>query len=235
MDNTSQQSQNSQVPQTPDQMHSSLDTSHNSKIMMFVIAGFILLLVGVGGYVLGTNKSQPIVQNQQNIVVPTTISSPTPDETENWKIYVDPQAKYSFKYPDEWPLSKIPVSRGCDVCLEGVSFSKTYNPNSADSTLAVILVHKELLKNVKTIDDYINSLNERPTNIEIKETTIAGEKAVSYRLSGGIPPLPIIEYVITNDRLWYTIRLEDTKETNKNRDRNIKIFDQILSTFKFTE
>ena len=68
-------------------------------------------------------------------------------------------------------------------------------------------------KNVKTIDDYIKFIKTEPTNIEIRETTVGGEKAVSYKLTGDIPPLPLIGYVTTKNGLWYVIHPTDSKET----------------------
>ena len=192
---------------------------------LFVV--FALLIVAGGAYFLG--------RNQVNLSKITQSPTQSPNPAANWKTYIDSQAHYSFKYPQSWPLSKIPVSKGCDLCLEGVSFSEQYDFSSEDKTLAVILVFKEgWVKDVKTINDYINFLKTEPTNVNISKTTVDGEVAVSYKLSGGIPPLPIIEYVTTKNGLWYILRLVDSTETNKNRETNIGIFNQILSTFKFT-
>ncbi len=207
----------------------------------------IVVLVAValvGGYFLYTSlRANPAKPESVAIsTAPVSVSTPTtkPEstfsaETTNWKTYTDASAKYSFRYPNKWPLSKIPISKGCDTCLESVSFSEHYNYNSEDTTLAVILVFKDgWVKNVKTLDDYIKFIKAEPTNVEIKETKVGGEKAVSYKLSGGVQPLPVIEYVTTRNRIWYVIRLVDSIETNKNNVQNTKIFDQILSTFKFT-
>lgn len=157
----------------------------------------------------------------------------TPDPTANWKTYTSSKANYSFKYPTEWPLTNVQPSQGCDVCVEQVNFTPKYNPNSGDSNIAVILIFKE--DKIKTLDDYVNiHVKGDSSKVNLQYTTVGGEKAVSYTLSGGIPPLPVIEYAVVKNGMYYIIRLEDSVETNKNKEKNLMLFNEILPTFKFT-
>jgi len=210
---------------------------------ILILVGVLLLVVVAGGaYYLGRqtspkSPSAPVVTSQ--IPQPTPASSfdvnPAPTgarETANWKIYTSSHANYSFKYPQEWPLVIVPVSTGCNPCIEDIDFTPNYIPNSGDTTLGVIIVNKE--PKIQSLDDYVNiQVKGDESKINLNYTTLGGEKAVSYKLSGGIPPLPIIEYVVVKNGYQYILRIEDSKETNKNRDKNIQIFNQILSTFKF--
>lgn len=207
---------------------------------IYILVGVLILgLVAGGAYYLGkqaTPKSSPApIVSQTPQPTPTPDASPAPTgagETANWKAYTSAKAKYSFKYPTEWPLVNIPVSNGCTVCIEDLQFTPNYNPNSGDTTIAVILVNKEA--SIKTLDDYINiHVKGDSSKIDLKNTSVGGENAVSYRLSGGIPPLPIIEYAVVKNGFNYQIRLEDSKETNKSTKKNLQLFNQILSTFKF--
>lgn len=85
-----------------------------------------MILVGVGGYVLGTKQNQTAVQNQQNTVVPTSIPTPTPDPTANWKTYKVDSLNLEFKLPlkltqfgelkEEVESVKPPFS-GKDLCV----------------------------------------------------------------------------------------------------------------------
>ncbi|OGG10251.1 hypothetical protein A3J20_00045 [Candidatus Gottesmanbacteria bacterium RIFCSPLOWO2_02_FULL_42_29] len=43
------------------------------------------------------------------------------------------------------------------------------------------------------------------SKVDLKYTTLGGEKAVSYKLSGGIPPLPVIEYAVYKNGFYYII------------------------------
>jgi hypothetical protein len=58
MDKVTQQTPTPPIPQTPDQMHSSVENSNGSKIIPIIITAIILIIVGVGSYVLGTNKNK---------------------------------------------------------------------------------------------------------------------------------------------------------------------------------
>lgn len=221
-------------PQAPDQMHSSFENSNSSKVIPIIIVAILLVLVGAGSYLLGTKKSSTIVADKVTSQPSPTLSpTPTPDPTANWKTYTNYELKYSFKYPEEWPIINTTI-KDPDACAETLIFSPNYIPNSGESTLGVIMVCPN--PRIKSIDDYIDILLKGDSSvIDIKNTTIDEEKAVSYKLSGGMPPLPIIEYAVVKNGFYYIIRQEDSTETNKNRDINIKIFNQILSTLKFTQ
>ncbi len=107
------------------------------------------------------------------------------------------------------------------------------SPANGSSSIAVVLVFKD--NRIKTIEDYKNVIIKGDSSIiDVKNTKIGGFNAVSYKLSGGIPPLPLIEYVVVHNNYYYVVRLIDSEETNKDLIGNKKIFDQILSSFKFT-
>lgn len=219
----------------------------NQKGFFPIVAGMIVLLIVVAGgaYYLGTQKNKPslpsIPQSNQLTVSPTESSqylpsttnpSPSSDTMVNWKSYISTKAKYSFRYPPEWPLVNVPTSPQCTVCVEDIQFTPSYNPNSGDSTIAVILVFKE--NNIKSLDDYVNiHVKGDQSKVDLKYTAVGGERAVSYKLSGGIPPLPVIEYAVYKNGFYYIVRIDDSTETNKSKERNVMLFDEMLTTFKF--
>lgn len=220
----------------------------NQKGFIPLMLGVLILLVIVAGgaYYLGTQKNKPAgsssVESNQSTTAPTgstqynaptTNPSSTSDTLTNWKLYTSIKANYSFKYPSEWPLVNVPTSPQCTVCVEDIQFTPSYNPNSGDSTIAVILVFKE--ENIKSLDDYVNiHVKGDQSKVDLKYTTVGGERAVSYKLSGGIPPLPVIEYAVYKNGFYYVIRIDDSPETNKNKERNVILFDEMLTTFSFT-
>lgn len=217
---------------------------NNQKGFFPVILGVLLLLVIIAGgaYYLGTQTSTTSTQpptNQNNV---RTNPTQTPEITQvpqtndsivNWKTYTSTKAKYSFKYPTEWPLVNVPPSQGCDVCVEQINITFKYNPNSGDGNVAIVLIFKE--DKIKALDDYVNiHVRGDSSKVNLQYTTVGGEKAVSYTLSGGLPPLPVIEYAVVKNGLYYIIRLDDSIETNKNKEKNVQLFNEMLSTFKFT-
>ena len=239
--------ENTSQPQAPiqdlnqNQSLPSEDQPRRSKKFIIILGIIIALFAfGVGGYFLGVNKNQTTSQSQQVSASPTVIQpSPTNNPisiensaTANWKTYTSTKANYSSKYPSEWPLVNVPESPQCTVCVETHVFSPAYNPNSGDTNIAVIQVFKE--SNIQSLDDYVNiHIKGDQSKVDLKYTTLGGEKAVSYKLSGGIPPLPVIEYAVYKNGFYYIIRIDDSPETNKNKDKNIMLFNEMLSTFKF--
>jgi hypothetical protein len=104
---------------------------------------------------------------------------------------------------------------------------------AVSSSIVVVLVFKD--SRIKTLDDYKNIFVKSDSSIiNVQNANVGGDSAISYKLSGGIPPLPIIEYAVVHNSYYYIIRLENSDETNKDLSGNQKMFDQILSTFKFT-
>ena len=213
--------------------------NQKSKYLMILGVFALLLIVGGGAYYFGTQKANLQVApntNQQANSLPSQISTPIPskspegDETKGWRIVTGVMSKYSFKYPPEWSLVNVAPSQGCDVCVEQIDFTHQYG----DDNIAVILIMKE--DRIKSLDDYVNILvTSDPSKVNLKYTTVGSEKAVSYTLSDGLPPLPIIEYAVVKNGMYYIIRLDNGSEANKNRDNNLMLFNEMLSTFTFNK
>ena len=92
---------------------------------------------------------------------------------------------------------------------------------------------------METLEDYIE-LSIQPqldqgTYVDFERTQIGGVPAVSYRLVDGPSPRPIINYVVENNGFYYKIRIQDSIETNKDREANLDRFNTMLETFEFTD
>lgn len=236
------------LPQTP------ITPSINfSKILFSIILGLIVIAGSViagsvfAGIQIGKNQitkqqlitEQPIISPTQVIVNPTIIPTTTlPTEpnpiinpTADWETYTSHLSPFSLKYPKSWPIETEIANPKCDTCVENIRF--TPNPIGGGSSIAVVLVFKD--PRIKTLDDYKNVIIQSDSSIvNVQNAKVDSENALSYKLSGGIPPLPIIEYVVVNNGYYFIIRLENSDETNKDLVKNRNIFNQILSTFKFT-
>lgn len=189
-----------------------------------------------GGYFFNkntNNKNTPLINSQRTQLLQPAQSTPTVanDITANWKTFTSAKGNYSFKYPPEWPLVQVTPAPQCTVCVDNLIFTPSYNLNSGDTNIVVINVEKSTL----TQEQYFNNFKTNSMYVDVKDATLGGEKAISYKLNGGIAPLPIIQYQTLKNNLSYSVRLDDSPETNKNRAKNIELFNQLLSTFKFTD
>ncbi len=87
------------APSTPSEFFLS------NKIILLVIAVLVLILAGGGTYLALNSKSKlpPIVSKEYPISTPsptlTSVSTPAPDETANWKTYKNEKIGFQFDYP----------------------------------------------------------------------------------------------------------------------------------------
>lgn len=122
------QSQASPVqPTEPTQQSPEYSSSKTSKSIIAIFVA-VIVLTGVGGYVLGTKKSQTVVEDK--IVFQP---SPAPvDETANpdsiggnWKTYVDSKYGFSLKYP--FQPESIDICYKYPYCLFIMKYSDLYS------------------------------------------------------------------------------------------------------------
>lgn len=184
--------------------------------MKFVVMGFIvlLLLVGVGAYILGMQKN--VTQNAQVSVTPTvTLPTPTPDPMAGWKTYNDSQNSFTFRYPSGWFTGK---SGDGTILLNDEKITETIvEPNQVTATL-------EVINDKQLISLYPKNPPENSERKVINDITFDYLKIVN---TGGQPPKqPIVAQTVKNDTL-YTFALSDLSQKTT--------FDQILSTFTFID
>src|SRR3989344_7665167 len=94
-----------QTPQTQQPLNQTpfpVNHSSKSKVIPIILGVVAVVAIAIGAYALGTKQSQPVVKNQQISASPTTIPTPTPDPTANWKTYTNVSGNFSIKYPSEW-------------------------------------------------------------------------------------------------------------------------------------
>ncbi|MCL5091118.1 MAG: hypothetical protein M1514_03855 [Patescibacteria group bacterium] len=184
-----------------------------SKLVLLVVL-LLILVTGLifGAYTLGKKQGKALVVTQQPEVTQTSV-----DETANWQTYTN--EKYSIEYPSNWFVYDYKDKNLC------VNISDVSNPVDIPSKLeadghTVILMCFYSSAMPKSFP-YTNGSNKNTTvkpyeingysGIRGKETSTLGEGETVF---------------LQNPQGGYvTLRLE-TGDT--------KIFDQILSTFKFT-
>lgn len=210
-------------------------------ITILVIIGlFLILILGVTGYYLAKKQSrvQPVDQLNESVSPAPTISSiPTQsltitiDETKDWKIYTDNQYGFSFKYPNDWQITQY----------GDPSSGKLLN-NQIDWFTSEFSI-----ENCRGDCPVINS--KQQINISGKITALKLDGWIGS-VGGNIPETFRkfeIKYPNTNKyliiTLWELKRGSPYTFANYSQERNpllidqkkLKLFDQILSTFKFLD
>jgi hypothetical protein len=194
----------------------------NSKGFAPIIILILLVLVGVGAYYFGTLKNKivsvistptPVVSAQPSsspIVIPTAKPTvkPTTDPTVNWKTYKNPD--FSFKYPSGWALGQG-TAIVSDVAGAGITVFTKDMPmyNECMKLDKTDTVNGKMVKYYSYI--YSGEMCSNQADI--------GNYEVWVTKAGGDGFQPGIIYMY-NTTIF---------------PKSFSIFQQILSTFKFTQ
>lgn len=213
--------------QSPSQNQSppSEDQPRQSKKFIIILAIIIaLFFFGVGGYLLGTNKSQSIPQYKQvtvsptNIVQPSPTNTPTPieDPTANWKTYINEKLKFSIKYPTSW-TEKGPVADN-------------------DKTLVYLYSNESFGEGPESIKYYIWIYSDtRLPSTKLTKELIGAYTA--YKTDELPSQSGTLSAFITKDEKTYisiSITPYDVKQPYPSQSKYVDTFNQMLSTFKLT-
>lgn len=198
----------------------------------------ILIALAVGGYLLYQKQLKPAVP--QPSVNP--VASPVPTgagETTNWETYTNEKCKFSLQYPEDWVVNAWPVEINSvpeNVC--SVNFGKFQLPvtREGDTELKrlgyLIEVWGEkgtdFEQNASENDIYKNRTN-------YKREKVAFNNLPAYRITGTGMDFPRDRLIVAKDAIVYSISVNYLLTENNQRDEAQKTFNQILSTFKFTQ
>lgn len=201
----------------------------SSKVLLVVL---ILLAVGLGAYFLGKEKfsTKLNLPPSPNLLPSLTESSPTPTPVpiENWKIYKNERFGYTFKYPPYWVvIDSIPVEKrkqifvappwvadkfksggnfgGGDFLNIGIRIDDNFSPAKSD--------------NFHTVSQKITTIDDLP----------AVEYTINWLISVHGTSKGSVETEVVLEKSGEKYIFSSYKKENK------VIFDQMLSTFKFTE
>lgn len=210
--------------------------SKSKGILWAGLAFLLLALVSVGAYYLGSNKTtEKPLPTVSDIQTP----APTPDLTAEWTIFENTVYKYTIQHPLDWTAG----------ALSGVEPTKFREPvfNSKCDYEAGELCQQFFIEAVETdeVTDLEPSFIIKDDDIVTKEQNIIidGQNAVGfemYQTNYNNVPGTLSYVVVTNSNgIKYTIFYREykmNKEFKTDNDwENKKLFDQILSTFKFIE
>jgi len=188
---------------------------------ILILVGVLVLIAG-GVYYLGIKKA-PVQQVQNPMVTfQTAQATPTPstsDQTVNWKTYTNNENNYSFKYPQTWQLEQegttIRIFDPKSKYSESFSFI-TYSPVSP----------KKL--SLLSIEDFVKQQQDNIPYLQFTPITIGG---IEGKRTTDIPGADVYDTVfVKRGSTIYKIEL-----SNEGASITKDTFDQILSTFKFTQ
>lgn len=217
-----------------------------------IILGIIVALFafGLGGYFLGISKSQTIYPSQQAKASPA-VAQPSPTNnpisagdsaTSTWKVYQDPKYGFSFKYH-----SNAQVSTGTVASMlsrqedNGITVKPPYEaPYDKWWTMDLVVRDNPQGTDAQTIiNNYIEELKKTcsppacGTPSMIQNTLKPYQNGVvnGYIFHIGAETDSAM-VVLTIGNKTYIFRMSG--DQGYVTDSGLKIFDQILSTFKFT-
>ena len=201
------------------------NTSQANSKKPFLLIGIILLFVTlIIGYFFNKQKGSKI-SSTSNVSVPTSAPQPTvkADMTANWKIYKSTRSDYQIKYPNAYQTAADPKSKNQDLFIHAPSAT-----NKGDSMVIVITAERQ----IKYTDASVWAIKEKEEPELLKDFILDGVKAAYYEkeAGGSENPFPFAKnvYLVKNGYGYEILAQAETKS-------ELQFFDQILSTFKFTD
>jgi len=205
---------------------------------------YIFLIAILASIVAG--ESFLLLKKQVSIPETKLPEKITRDETATWKIYTNTGHKYEIKYPEDWILSEfcegIPGQANfCNFKKAGFSSKETYDkisqkhqsitngiPNDDDINIWVVLKSSR-----QSLRDYIIYLATKIEHYNIDQVKIEEKKN-----NEGIDFLLYTNPTITTYQTAFfekdnTVYEIENHADIPNAEMKIKVFNQMLSTFKF--
>lgn len=209
--------QQSPVSKTP--------SGNKSKWILLIIV-FLILAFGGGTYYLG------LKQSKQTIPTPTIVQStltPAPDPTANWKTYISKSYNFSIDYPSAWKMLENE---------NGVVFDAPGKYGSTVEPLVYYVYAKELENPEKLSFEAIATKNLPQ---DLKDAFVYEKKSLSNLVLYETESLPSqsgcrFSFVTKNNLSYIEVSLcpFDAKEPFTKQEEYLSIYNQMLSTFKFT-
>lgn len=191
----------------------------------------LIIVAALGGYLVYQNQSSAKPFRPLPTAAPDIKSSPTPDETANWKTYTNQKFLFSLSYPENiFKFFERQIENETDL------FLRLSNLN--DERESEIRMYVQVSQNNNTMEDYLNK--ELNKSSDKQAFTINGISGFSYYHnpvgSSGLPEVPTVfsyNFFIKNKNNLYQISLTTEKGEEYLKEKKA-LFNQILSTFKFT-
>ncbi len=236
MENDSEKTVYTDLPSQPQNESENISDTNQvlkaPKKKFWPIAGLtmlILFLLGTIGYLIYQNYQLKQLQIEPDQVIPTptlTSSSLITDLTTNWEIYKNEDYNFELKYPTDWGISVSSQNNSLYIAPKATLEQISEKPGAYGKEALPIVIEFNQPLDLKIIPD-------KSKVIDQKDIRLANIDAVEYLLE-------IIEL-----EMGFNIGDQYTKIALKTADNYLAfslfddqykiIFNQIFSTFKFTD
>lgn len=235
----------------PNQLNQPVPAQHPKKVFWIFFIASVLIAFLAGGYFLAGKQNKLIVQSQQQTATPTIVPSspvPTIDPTANWKIYRNFKYNFELKYPNDWQNIECDENDPTYVGFSYATSLLTRCQTEGISNINVRIISKTDIMNSPgvgysgwTLDDTIKDIKTPLDNIfqtNIILDNIPAVKIIGTTSDRDRPMSPIgsqqIHVIFSYGGNIYRIYHLGSVSTDPNKSGIIEVFDNMLSTFKFT-
>lgn len=211
------------------------------------LAMILFIVLPIVGFFLGIRYQEILDlakrQQMENNLSVTRIPTPTPDETANWKTYRNTKYSFELNYPPDWIFNEEKRQDQPSALLY-IGFRPEFTPAKSrpvDYVNDVAVISLSIQKNSKSLEEIIKmgSCHAGPESCTPYENVI--DLVVAGLPAKKVSPPDILPtdrvFLKQNGRLYlFLVRLDESfvKSHSLTVEDKRKIFDQILSTFKFT-
>ncbi len=186
---------------------------------------FLLIVVGVGAYYLGTQNNRQITSTQ-NAPIPTNAVSSTPTQAQEaeLKTFTSTPLRFTIKYPSEW----ITIEQ-----TDAVYFSP--KGDNANMDWGLVMVSVENVKEDMTLDNYIdNNVCDTGTDCNLakdaESITVSGIPGKKFLSPGPVPSDTVV--VMKGDKMYILrLALDKSFEEIYTTSEKEKIFNRMVSSF----
>lgn len=188
----------------------------------------VVLLFGSGWRLYLTARDQGWLPTGTSPTPTPTVTlqpTPTPDPTADWETYSNQEVGVTFKYPHELRLSR---------CKDGVHLfaanqTFTEDPSQYCETPQFGAINFNFSSSAALTSGYGKSTDFKTTNTPIIVDGVSANRETVEKISGKENPAPDFGIFVTFQKGKYYFALDTLDKIY------ISVFDQILSTFKFSD
>lgn len=212
--------------------------------VIYILVGVLILsFVAGGAYFLGKSSepkpSTPVVSQ-----TPQPTPSPTPDETVNWKTYTDVKNGFELKYPSNAEVSSQKLYSMLSVASsDGISIAPPYQ-EPYDKYYSFDIVVRNNPNNLdakSTINNYAEDIKKNCSPPACGVPKMIADTLKPYK-TGDLDEYIFHTGAETNSAIVVQVQNNKTyifrmtgDQGNVSDPYGLRLFDQILSTFKFTQ
>lgn len=212
-----------------------------SKLFLVATLAILLLLGGIGGFVVSGFVSKSALTSQVPPISPTRTLTPTPspDPMAGWKTYTNTTYNYTLQYPPEYT-----IAHGCSNCTDVNTIPSyiEFDPLTQDGYGKITVNGGNDKLATQTEEEYFNKVSGISTgnvNPLTKQTSTIGMFAAFTITTEDQNTHNQQEFVyLLQGNKGFSLEfapanLSTSKNLTVNDYKNISTFDQILSTFRF--